>query len=212
MKPKSREDNLVIQNFDTETLIYDLTRDKAFCLNSTSALVWQFCDGAKSISEIADLMTEKLKMPVSEDFVWLAISDLKREELIEVGSEQPFFEGRSRREAIRKIGFASMIALPVISSLVAPKAVDAQSLLCGTNGQNCTTSDLYNQGTCCSGLLCGDTIGLFCRACVPDGGEYASLPGFGGLGCINACLVRASQQTKLCCTQAVVGVDYWENK
>lgn len=159
-KPQSRKQNIVVQNFDSETLIYDLTANKAFCLNQTSGAVWQLCDGTKSIAEIADLMSENLKMPVSEDFVWLAIGDLQKENLIEVEISQPFFAGQSRREVIRKIGLASMIALPVISSLVAPRAVDAQS------GCNCVNT-VSQPGQPCGGYPPGFAGGLVGLA--PDG-------------------------------------------
>lgn len=44
-KPKSRRENIVVQEFDDEVLIYDLERDRAFCLNKTSAVVWRACNG-----------------------------------------------------------------------------------------------------------------------------------------------------------------------
>ena len=43
--PKARKENLVVQESNGEVLIYDLDTNKAFCLNETSALVWQACDG-----------------------------------------------------------------------------------------------------------------------------------------------------------------------
>lgn len=133
IKPVSRTSDIVVQNFDNEVLIYDLTENKAFSLNETSALVWQLCDGHKTVSEIAKSLSEKLKSPISEDFVMLALEQLKRDNLLENASEvSTDFGGLSRREVIRKVGFASLVALPVISSLVAPLAVQAASA-CGGN-------------------------------------------------------------------------------
>jgi hypothetical protein len=40
IKPISRKSHIVVQYFGNEILIYDLTENKAFCLNETSALVW----------------------------------------------------------------------------------------------------------------------------------------------------------------------------
>jgi hypothetical protein len=37
-KPISRQQNIVVQDLGSEVLIYDLTINKAFCLNETSAL------------------------------------------------------------------------------------------------------------------------------------------------------------------------------
>jgi hypothetical protein len=126
--PKSLQNDLVIQELADEVLIYDLKRNKAFCLNQTAAFVWQHADGKTPVKQIAVLLGKQLKSPVTEDFVWLALDELKKENLIENETEITTpFEGLSRREALRKVGFASMIALPVISSLVAPTAAHAQS-------------------------------------------------------------------------------------
>jgi hypothetical protein len=171
-KPEIRKNDVVIQQLENELLIYNLKDNKAFCLNRNSAMVWQLCDGTKSISEIAELMSKDLKMSISEDFVWLAISDLRKEGLVEVESNQPFLEGKSRREVIRKIGFASMITLPVISSLVAPRAVDAQSS-CLILGQTCTFNN-NTQSNCCSGLRCINTVPPRCDNCRTSGVSYLS--------------------------------------
>ena len=126
--PKSRQSNLVVQDLENEILIYDLKINKAYCLNETSAMVWQFCDGKNSVSEISRLMTSKLKTQVSAELVWLALDGLQRENLL--GNDAEFtaqFAGFSRRQAIKKVGLASMIALPFISSAFAPMATSAQT-------------------------------------------------------------------------------------
>ena len=105
--PLSRKENIVEQDLSNEVLIYDLKVNKALCLNESSALVWQLCDGQKSTAEISRIMSEKLKYPVTEDFVWLALDQLKRENLLANGeSIESNFAGHSRREVIKKIGLA----------------------------------------------------------------------------------------------------------
>lgn len=127
-KPISRKDNLVVQELDGEVLIYDLDKNKAFCLNETSSLVWQLCDGNKTISEISESMSRKLNQPANEDLVWLAIDQLKKEKLIINGAELPSkFEGMNRREVIKKVGLGTMIALPIVSGMIAPSAINAAS-------------------------------------------------------------------------------------
>jgi len=129
--PKAREENLVVQELDGEVLIYDLNTNKALCLNETSALVWQLCDGDKSVSEISESISKKYNSPANEDFVWLALDQLKKEKLITNSEEVvPNFNGLSRREAIKKVGLGTMIALPVVSSLIAPAAIEGASLTC----------------------------------------------------------------------------------
>jgi len=127
-RPQSRKQNLVEQEVDGELLIYDLETNKAFCLNQTSALVWQACDGKRTIAEIGDVLGKQLNVQTNEDIVWLALDQLSKKKLIDppvdLGSK---FQNISRREVIKKIGIGSMIALPVVASLVAPTAIHAQS-------------------------------------------------------------------------------------
>ncbi len=159
--PKSRTKDLVVQNFDNEVLIYDLTINKAFCLNETIALVWQYSGGKNSVADISVLMSKKLKTLVTEEFVWLALDQLKKDNLLENSTDfQINFNGLSRREVIRKIGFVSMIALPLISSVIAPSAAMAQScslLAPGTLIPNfCSSStpdcNINSGSQCCSGM------------------------------------------------------------
>lgn len=140
-KPKSRREDIVIQEVDGEILIYDLRINKAYCLNRTSALVWQACDGSRTIAEINDFVGRQLKASSNDDVIWLALDQLSRENLLADPVPRAF--GVSRREALKRIGVTSAVALPVIASLVAPKAVSAQS--CRANDAVCTTSS-----QCCS--------------------------------------------------------------
>ncbi len=144
--PKARKESLVVQELDNEILIFDLESNKAVCLNETSALIWQACDGNNDVSEISKLVGKQLNSSVNDDFVWLAIDQLKKENLIENKDEVTVdFEGMSRREVIRKVGLASVIALPVVTGLVAPPAVAASSV-CGRvvcqTPMDCTTQPL----------------------------------------------------------------------
>ena len=54
-KPSTRKSDIVVQKTGEEVLIYDLKVDKAFCLNETSALIWQACDGKKLLRKSAIL-------------------------------------------------------------------------------------------------------------------------------------------------------------
>lgn len=147
-KPLSRRDNLVVQEVKDEILIYDLSEHKAVCLNQTAALVWQACDGNNSVVEIGTKIGEKLKSFVGEDIIWLALEKLKRENLLENGNQiTGKFAGLSRREAIRKIGLGSAIALPIIASLVVPTSTMAQSSLLAP-GVSCTADSQCQSGRC----------------------------------------------------------------
>ncbi len=161
--PVSRKDNLVVQEMDREILIYDLNDNKAFCLNETSMLIWQACDGEKSTAEISQIISKKLNTPANEDLVWLALDQLKKENLIENGNQlRNNFAGMSRREVIKKVGLGTMIALPIIASIGAPKAIYAQST-CPDNISDlsmCSCTDAENGAP---GMSVGDE-------CIPGGG------------------------------------------
>jgi hypothetical protein len=129
-KPAQRTSDVVVQDYNGEVLIYDLRNDKAHCLNETSSAIWRACDGAKTIEELAALYG-------GEELVWLALSELKNRELIENVDLNKDLSGMSRREVIRKIGLGSMVALPVIASMVAPSSVYAASCV---PGGTCTCS------------------------------------------------------------------------
>ena len=115
-KPIVKTENLVMQELEDELLIYDLDNHKAFCLNQTSKLIWQNCDGNMGISEIASEMSKRLNQPVKNEVVWLALEDFKKEGLVNFSAETPDgLKGLNRRQLIRKIGQASLISLPIIS-------------------------------------------------------------------------------------------------
>jgi hypothetical protein len=148
--PLARSRDLVVQILGKEILIYDLNTHKAFNLNETSAIVYQACDGRTTFAELS------FRNNFTDDIIFLAIDELNKENLLENSEDYNSpFNGLSRREIIRKVGFASLIALPVISSLVAPTAAMAQSNTgapgCLATGLVCTPNPA-GAARCCSGV------------------------------------------------------------
>lgn len=141
--PIARSRDIVVQKVEKETLIYDLITFKAYNLNETASLVYQACDGKTTFEKL------KRKHGFNDEIIFLALEQLKKDKLIEVDDSyiSPF-AGMSRREVIRKAGIASMIALPVISSLVAPTAASAQSVDCSC----------VNPGNCLGKTRCPNTL------------------------------------------------------
>lgn len=43
--PRARSQKLVVQELNGETLVYDLQKHKAYCLNRTASQLWRACDG-----------------------------------------------------------------------------------------------------------------------------------------------------------------------
>lgn len=145
-RPTARRTDLVERELDGELLIYDMLTAKAHCLNQTSALVYRLCDGNRSVSDIKESISRELKSPVPEDVIWLALDQLRRENLLADSNKiAGGLKGLTRREVIKKIGLASVIALPLITSIVAPQAATAAS--CIPTGGACS---LANPGACCS--------------------------------------------------------------
>lgn len=151
--PIARRENLVIQEVPEEILVFDLITNKAHCLNQTAAMVWKACDGNKSVSDIATLISEQSGNKVNDDLVWLAIDQLNENNLLASEIEKGFVDS-GRRAAIKKIGMASMIALPIVASLAAPRSAMA-SVSC-----QCTISPTE----CPSGCPTAGCSGGFCNA------------------------------------------------
>lgn len=211
--PISRQKEIVVQELQGELLIYDLNINKAFCLNETSAAVWQLCDGKNSVADISRFLNRKLKSPVLEDFVLLAIDQLKENNLLADGDEIEIdFNGLSRREVIKKIGFASMIVLPVISSLTAPTTAAAQSN-CVANGQPngfaCSLANNPGLDFCnilpCSTTTCNCTVsGSNARCC---SGQATTGSCVGGR-CVCIC-TASTGNTSLRSTRGAIPSEVW---
>ena len=144
--PEARTEGLVVQELSGEVLVYDRERNKAHCLNSTAALVWEYCDGNTSAAGIARAIEGKINAPVNEDIIWLGVEQLSKTHLLRESAKLPEHKsGLSRREVIKRIGLAAAVALPVVTSIVAPTAVMAAT--CLPTGAACTSS-----AECCSGI------------------------------------------------------------
>ncbi len=154
--PMARQSGLVVQEMPDEVLVYDMDANKAHCLNQSAALIWKSCDGSNSVMDIVKEFESNGRGKVTEDFVWLAIDQLNENGLLE-NKVAPRFQGQSRRQVLKTIGLASMVALPVIASLVAPKsAYGVNSCVCTSNAmcgqqQNAgcpSTTNCNNLGLC----------------------------------------------------------------
>jgi hypothetical protein len=149
LKPQARSEGLVIQELPDELLIYDLERDKAHCLNQTAAIVWKNCDGKTSVSELAQILSKESGLPVNDEVVWLALEQLGKARLLPIATQQN--EGKkplTRREVIKRIGLGAAVAIPLVTSIVAPQVSQAS--------------------TCPQGSCIGQPVG-FCGSCTCSG-------------------------------------------
>ena len=157
--PVARKSGLVIQEVPEEVLVYDTETNKAHCLNKTAALVWKSCDGTRSVSDIASYIGSVSGEKVTDDFVWLAIDQLNSNDLLEKEIKADFY-GLSRRDVIRRIGLTTVVALPVIASLVAPPtALAVGSCSCSSNGECGTLTGCPSTTVCNTNSICAPEPG-----------------------------------------------------
>jgi len=162
--PIARKDSLIVKELPDETLVYDTQRDKAHCLNSTAALVWKNCDGKKTVDQLRELMEQDAGARVPEEMVWLALDQLESFKLLDEAPAKPeLLSGMSRRNLVKRIGFAA-IAIPVIISISAPPASAQASRF--PPGACCTNPADCNSNNCAQGPCTGGNPGPSTKACV----------------------------------------------
>jgi hypothetical protein len=150
VKPQARKEGLVIQELPDEVLIYDLERDKAHCLNQTAALIWKHCDGNTGIAQLTEIAAGASALPGDEEVVWLALEQLSKARLLsEAVKRQESKKPMTRREVIRRIGLGAAAAIPVVTSIVAPMAAQAATLL--PSGSPCSSPAQCVNGSCAAG-------------------------------------------------------------
>jgi hypothetical protein len=151
MNPRARVQGLVVRRLKDETLVYDLKRHRAHCLGLVTAEVWQACDGARTVAEIAAAVEAATGHVLGEDGVGLALLRLERARLLE-GPRLPLPTSPARRAALRLLAVGSGIA---VASIVAP--TPAQAASCTPSGQ-CVVMP----NTLCTGLPCCENVALHC--------------------------------------------------
>lgn len=140
----------MVQELPEETLVYDLERDRAHCLNRAAALVWRHCDGRTTPRDLARLLQSEVGLPNDEAVVHLALERLARVHLLEGPVPRPPALGHyTRRDVLRRLGAAAGLAilLPAVQSIVAPEAAQAASMI--TFAQ-CWNDPIGMAGKCCS--------------------------------------------------------------
>jgi len=150
--PQSRTNDIIVQTIGDEWLIYDLSCHKAYCLNETSSFVYGHCNGETTMEQL-----KSKDGRLSDDVVYVALDQLRSRDLLVMDGEAGF-KGMSRRDVVKRVGLASMIAMPLISSLVAPLQSHAQSV-----GVTCVPGGFIPDGSQVSfpGLTCG----VSCNSC-----------------------------------------------
>jgi Coenzyme PQQ synthesis protein D (PqqD) len=158
--PKRRSEGIIVRGLPEEVLVYDRDRDKAHCLNRSAAAIWEHCDGHSTAAEIARSVEKQTGMTLSEELVWLAIEALGRDHLLAERVEWPAaIPHMTRREAVRRIGIGAIMAVPIVTTIIAP--TPAQASTCLARCSSCSTGAQCCSGVCASGVS-GCASGMRC--------------------------------------------------
>ena len=137
MYPEARQDGLIVQTVGDETIVYDQMRDHAHRLNRTAALVWQSCDGRRTVADLSQALHAETGVPADEALVVLALDRLTKGHLLKEPYAAPGSSAITRRDVMRKLAVtgAMTLMIPVVQSMVAPTPAMAMSVKCGSHGQ-----------------------------------------------------------------------------
>ena len=148
---------------DGETLVYDLARHRAHCLNAEAARVWRLCDGQTSVDQMAASVAEATGAPADEELVWYALRRLNGARLIDGLREVAPARAVTRRDLLQRLTAAGLgvLLLPTVASIVAPTTLQAQAS-CLPTGAPCSRS---TGPRCCNGNCRGQPPGADIGTC-----------------------------------------------
>lgn len=167
LMPRARSSALVVEAMADETLVYDLRRHKAHCLNRAAALVWQCCDGRTPVSAAAALLERELGISGGDALVGTGLDQLARARLLD--DPPPLAPPRarySRRDVIRALGLGGAAALlpPLVDSMVSPVAAQVGSCLTTVECNILVPPVCTGQPICGDPSSCCTQVGLTCRS------------------------------------------------
>jgi hypothetical protein len=114
-----------IETLHGELCIYEWTTKTVHALNPAAARVWEMCDGTTTVAEMVAAMQRDESTVHAELIVWHALRQFDRAGLLEPGTLAGVRPVVSRRALLRRLG--AVAAIPVVTSIVAPTPLAAQS-------------------------------------------------------------------------------------
>src|ERR1700675_3987675 len=123
---RKRQDGRIVKRVDDELVIYDEQNHKVFHLNKAAAIVWEYCDSASSLDDLAHTLASHSELPASVDLAGLALQELRDADLIEGSFASVAHREVARRDVIARMA-ALALALPAVVSLLAPTPAMAAS-------------------------------------------------------------------------------------
>jgi hypothetical protein len=159
----ARSQRLLVEEIESEVVVYDLDTDHAHLLNEVTAAVWRLCDGSSSVGSVATAVSNEIGTPVTPLVIQDAVEQLSNAGLLE--TEVTERHGMTRRQLIVRAGVAA-VAIPVVTSIIAPTAAAAASAGLVT-GSTCT-ADSECASNCCKGTG-GTKTCISCAIGTPTG-------------------------------------------
>lgn len=148
--PLARTDDLLVDQVESELVIYDRNERRAHCLSALAAAVFELSDGHRSMGQLTSSVGARLGEPVAESRVEEAVAELDRLGLMVTGSADL---GISRRHMIRKGAAVStaVVGTALVTTLSFSGIAHAAS--CGgacANGTPGQTACRARGGTTCN--------------------------------------------------------------
>ena len=111
--------------------LFDHQQQQAYALNTTSALVWQHCDGQTTPEQLMELLRQNLNVSgaQAEQMTWLALDELGKANLLEaeVARPRPLSSKLTRRQMLTTFATAgvALAVVPMVALVTAQARAEA---------------------------------------------------------------------------------------
>jgi hypothetical protein len=111
--------------------VFDQQQQQAYALNTTSALVWQHCDGQTTPEQLMELLRQKFNVSraQAEQLTWLALDELGKANLLEAEVARPglLSSKLTRRQMLTTFATAgvALAVVPMVALVTAQARAEA---------------------------------------------------------------------------------------
>src|SRR5438876_2628565 len=111
--------------------VFNHQQQQAYALNTTSALVWQHCDGHTTPEQLTELVRQKFNVSRAEgeQLTWLALDELGKANLLEaeVARPRPLSSKLTRRQMLTTFATAgaALAVVPMVALVTAQTKAEA---------------------------------------------------------------------------------------
>jgi hypothetical protein len=151
-RPQARTEGIIDERVDDDLVLYDRDSQTAHSLSAGAARVWEFCDGDRSMTEIAQ------QLQLEPALVDQALAELSERGLL-VELPESLISRRQAAKRLAKVGGAAFVA-PLIYSVAIGPAMAAASpvacgnLACGGSGTNNNDAKTQADAVCNASSAC----------------------------------------------------------